>query len=208
MVEHAIDAVRASLLGQELPPVPAMDPYAIEEAGSLGGRYVGDRPIELVAADDRLRLVDADVSVELERRPDEKDVFRVPHPTWDRFPLRVVRDEGGAVMGLVHGPDGFVPEGRRPQAAGEIRNEWTPFPGLYRSNDPWASALVVYARDGRLFAMWPREGEELPLLPLDDGRFAVGEEWQPRRLRFEEIVNGRAAIVWFNGGRWYRAADL
>jgi hypothetical protein len=67
---------------------------------------------------------------------------------------------------------------------------------------------VVYPRDGRLFATWPREGEELPLVPLGNGEFAMGEEWQPRRLRFEEVVNGRAAIVWFNGGRWYHASDV
>jgi D-alanyl-D-alanine carboxypeptidase len=207
VVEHAIDTVRASLLGEELPPVPATDPYAIEEAASLRGRYVGDRRIELVAADDRLRLLDADVSVELERRPDEKDTFCVPHPAWDRFLLRARREERGRVTQLVHGPEGFVPEGREPGEPTRLREEWAPHPGVYRSNDPWANVLVVFERDGSLFAMWPREGEELPLVPLDDGRFAMGEEWQPRRLRFEDIVNGRTAAVWYNGGRWYRESD-
>jgi hypothetical protein len=67
--------------------------------------------------------------------------------------------------------------------------------------------LVVFERAGCLFATWPREGEEHMLIPLDDGSFAVGEEWQPRRLRFEEILDGRASIAWFNGCRWYRAGD-
>jgi D-alanyl-D-alanine carboxypeptidase len=207
VVEHAIDTVRALLLGDAPPPPPAMDPHVIEGTGALEGRYVGPRPIELAADGDRLRLLGDDVSVELERWPDRKDTFCVPHPTWDRFLLRAIRDEAGGVGELVHGPDRFVPEGRTPRGAGELRSEWAPFPGLYRSNDPWASALAVYARDDALFATWPREGEELPLLPLEDGTFAMGEAWQPRRLRFDVVMDGRAAIVWYNGGRWYRAAD-
>ena len=207
VVEHAIDAVRASLLGHELPPLPTVDPHAVEERESLRGSYVGPRAIELVVVGDRLQLVDSDVSVELERWPDGKDVFCVPHPAWDRYLLRALRDEAGAVTELVHGPDRFARQGQESPVPVTVPVEWAPFPGLYRSNDPWASALVVYPRDGRLFATWPREGEELPLIPLEDGGFAMGEEWQPRRLRFEEVVNGRAAIVWFNGGRWYRAAD-
>jgi D-alanyl-D-alanine carboxypeptidase len=207
LVEYAIEVVRASLLGDELPRLPTMDLHAIEEAGSLQGRYLGPRPIELAAAGDRVRLLDAEGSVELERWPDGKDAFCVPHPAWDHFLLRATRDEAGEVTELVHGPDRFVPEGDASRGADGVPAEWEPFPGLYRSNDPWASALRVYARDGRLFATWPREGEELPLLPLEDGTFAMGEEWQPRRLRFDVVMNGLAAVVWFNGGRWYRAAD-
>ncbi len=207
VVEHAIDVVRASLRGGTPPPLPELDPHAIKEAASLAGRYVGARSIELVAQGAGLRLLDGDVSVELERWSDEKDAFCVSHPSWDRFLLRAVRDGAGAVGELVHGPDRFAPEGRELSSPVQLPAERMPFPGLYRSNDPWAIALVVFERAGGLFATWPREGEEHPLIPLDDGSFAVGEEWQPRRLRFEEILDGRAAIVWFNGGRWYRAAE-
>jgi CubicO group peptidase (beta-lactamase class C family) len=207
VVEHAIDAVRASLRGERLPELPRFDLHAIDGAASLEGAYTGDRSIELAALGAGLRLIDGDVSVVLERWPDEKDAFCVPHPSWDGFLLRATRDADGRVTGFVHGPDLFVPEGQEPPPASRLPEEWVTFPAIYRSNDPWASVLTIFERAGRLFAMWPREGEELPLTPLDDGWFAVGEDWQPQRLRFEGFADGRPAIALYNGGRWYRAGD-
>ena len=204
VVGFAIDEVRASLRGEPLPPLPKMDPYAIDDVATLQGRYVGDRSIELVAEGTGLRLLDADLSVNLERWPDGKDAFCVPRPSWDRFLLRALRDSSGRVTELVHGPDRFFPEGRDRPPDAELGEDPARFTGTYRSNDPWANVLVVFERGGGLFAMSPREGEELPLLPLDDGSFVMGEEWQPRRLRFEDVVNGRAVTLWSNGHRWYR----
>lgn len=67
--------------------------------------------------------------------------------------------------------------------------------------------MRVFLRAGRLWLLWPSEGIEEPLDPLDDGSFAVGERWVPRRVRFDEIVEGHAAIATFNGGRWYRSFE-
>jgi hypothetical protein len=78
---------------------------------------------------------------------------------------------------------------------------------VYRSNDPWSPVLRVFLRAGRLWLLWPSEGLEEELDPLEDGSFAVGERWTPRRLRFEEVVEGRATIAVYNGGRWYRSFE-
>jgi hypothetical protein len=204
LVDASLDAVRASLAGKELPATPSFDLGVIEHADSLAGVYAGERSIELVAEESRLRLVEGDVSVVLQRWGDEKDAFCVPHPSWDRFLLRALRDADGTVTELVHGPQRFAPEGRELETSTALPAEWADYPGTYRSNDPWSSVMVVFARAGALWLLWPPEGIETPLLDLGEGTFAVGEEWRPQRLRFEDVVEGRPSIAWYNGGRWYR----
>ena len=204
LVDASLDAVRASLAGKELPPTPSFDPRDIEQASPLAGAYSGERSIELVADATRLRLIEADVSVELQRWGDEKDAFCVPHPSWDRFLLRVLRGADGEVTELVHGPQRFAPPGRDLDMSTVVPPEWADYPGTYRSNDPWASVMVIFSRAGALWLLWPPDGIESPLSDLGDGTFAVGEEWQPQRLRFEDVVEGRPSIAWYNGGRWYR----
>ena len=87
---------------------------------------------------------------------------------------------------------------------------WLAYPGLYRNDDPWAPALRVVLRKGRL-AVWPVETEdgsgEAELTPLEDGWFAAGEPWMPQRIRFDRIVEGRAVLAELDGGRWYRSFE-
>ena len=37
------------------------------------------------------------------------------------------------------------------------------------------------------------------LRPLDDGSFAVGERWVPRRVRFDEVVDEPECVVAYCG---------
>jgi hypothetical protein len=71
--------------------------------------------------------------------------------------------------------------------------------------------LRVVLRKGRLALQFPVElGDEAgdaELRPLEDGWFAVGEPWEPRRIRFDRVVDGKAVVVGFNGGRWYRSFE-
>ena len=208
VVRYALDAVRAALRGE---PVVAMPhppaPTAIGSAPSLAGIYVGYREIELVATDDGLRLRDGAIGVELERWPDADDAFLVPHPARDRYLLRVLRDAEGAVTELVHGPDRFVPAGRALEGETPPPDGWVGREGLYRSNNPWAPTLRIFARGGELWFLAPPDGVEERLTPRDDGSFAVGEPEAPQRLTFLDEIEGVSTVVVFNGGRWYRALD-
>jgi CubicO group peptidase (beta-lactamase class C family) len=94
--------------------------------------------------------------------------------------------------------DGTGPEG------------WRALAGRYRSWNPWAPVLDITARAGRLWARlagdalgWGDTDQEL--VPLDDGRYRVGEPWSPDRLRFEAFVDGRAHRAVLDGAPFARA---
>ena len=211
LTQYAIDVVRATIAGAPITPMPHPPaPTALPRARELAGRYVGPRTIDLEATSDGIRMIDGAVGVALERWPDdeeEAEVYLVPHPALDRYFLRVARDGDGGVREIAHGPDRFAPQGRTLDAAPAHEPSWEAFVGLYRSNDPWAAAMRVFLRAGRLWLMWPEEGPEAPLDPLPDGSFAVGERWQPKRIRFDDVVDGRAVVARYNGGRWYRSFE-
>jgi CubicO group peptidase (beta-lactamase class C family) len=211
LTDHALASVRAAIAGAPVaqmahPPAPTALPKAV----GLEGRYGGSRSIELQRTSDGIRLIDGAVGVSLERWPDDdevQEVYLVPHPALDRFLLTVYRDEDGSVRELAHGPDRFAPEGRTLAPAPAHEPAWEAYVGLYRSNNAWASTMRVFLRAGRLWLQWPVEGPEEPLDPLDDGTFAVGERWVPRRVSFEDVSDARAAIARYNGGRWYRSFE-
>lgn len=211
LVNYGLDVAAAAIAGVELPEVPEMpSANAIPGAASFVGSYEGDGRIRLEPSGEGLRLVEGPLAVQLERWPDKADAFLVPQPIWDKHLLKAVRSENGRVTELTHGARRFVPEGRSLPPADEPEPEWLFYPGLYRSNNPWAPVARVYLCAGRLHLEWPGEftdevdGE---LIPLEGGWFAVDEEWRPQRLRFHDIRAGLATILEFNGGRWYRSFE-
>ncbi len=206
VVGYALDAVRAALRGEPIVAMPHPPaPTEIPNGAALAGTYVGDRAIELVETDAGLRLRDGAIGVELERWPDRDDAFLVPHPARDRYLLRVIRDDDGAVSEIVHGPDRFAPAGRSLGGTTELPSGWRGRAGLFRSNNPWAPTVRIFDRAGELWALFPAYGTEERLTLLEDGSFAVGEPHTPQRLRFSDEVDGVPTTVTFNGGRWYRA---
>jgi CubicO group peptidase (beta-lactamase class C family) len=206
LVRYAIEAVRASVNGMPVASAPHPPaPTELPRADELAGTYAGARTIELERTSDGLRLVDGALGVLLERWPETDGAFAVPHPSRDRFLLRVVRDDAGAVVELTHGADRFAPEGRVLPADEVPDPAWEGLTGLYRSNDPWFPTLRVFQRGGRLWALHPADGVEEPLTPLADGSFsgdAVAQRW-----RFEHVVAGRAMSVWCDGERLYRSFE-
>jgi len=211
LTDHAIDTVRAAIAGAPLVPMPHPPaPTALQRADGLEGAYDGTRRIELRRTDEGLHLVDGAVGVALERWPaedEEAEVYLVPHPALDRYFLRVFRDADGGVRELAHGPDRFAPAGRTLDPGPAHEPAWEAFVGTYRSNNAWDPTMRVFLRAGMLWLQWPVQGPEMPLDPLDDGSFAVGERWAPRRVAFDEVVDGRASIARYNGGRWYRSFE-
>src|SRR5207248_3012545 len=191
LVDYSRDVVSAAVAGGDLPDVPALpSPNAIPGSASLVGAYQGDGRIRLEPSGEGLRLVEGPLGIQLERWPDRSDSFLVPHPAWDRHLLTAARAPEGEVIELRHGARRFAPESRPLSPADEPEPEWLFYPGLYRSNNPWAPVARVYLRAGRLHLDWPGEFSDESdgqLIPLEGGWFAVDEEWRPQRLRFHDI---------------------
>ena len=206
-VDFALDVVGAALAGDALPEVdhpPAAT--LVADAPDYVGRYRGkEHEIEVVANDDGILLRDGVLGVPLERV--EGDIFLIPHPALDGLALSFGRDASGRVVEAFRGNEWFRGERFNAPEPGLHPPEWEAFPGLYRANNPWAPAVRVVLRKGALALIWSWSSTEERLLPLEDGSFAVGEEWQPQRVRFDWIVDGHANVLGFNAARWYRSFE-
>jgi CubicO group peptidase (beta-lactamase class C family) len=212
-VGYALDAVGAAVRGEELPPVTRPpDPVVVEEAAEYAGTYRdGGREVHVVVSGGGLRLRDGDVEAVLEREPlpgarTNRDRFLVVHPDLDRYPIVFYRLDG-RVVAAAHGPALLRRDGRTGSEPVSAPDAGRRLEGVYRSNDPWDPVLRVYSRAGRPFLFSPGDDEEWELSPLEDGWFAAGDPWVPRRLRFDGDVDGRAIVIELGGGRWYRSNE-
>jgi D-alanyl-D-alanine carboxypeptidase len=216
--QYAFDAVRACITDAPLPEAwTPPEPTSIPDVETFVGEYVdpeGGDVLRVQPDSDGLRIVIGEASGRLERdplTPDAGEQFLVVHPDLERFPIRFGRGHDGRVHEAFHGSRWFRGErydGDPPDAAPQ---EWLAYPGLYRNDDPWIPTLRVVLRKGQLALQFPvelsDEAGEAELQPLEDGWFAVGEPWQPRRIRFDRLVEGKAVVAEFNAGRWYRSFE-
>ena len=216
IVNYALDAIRARMT--DAPPPEMWAPpaaTAIPAAAEFSGEYRGEGGATLrVAPDgDGLRIGLGDTSAHLERDPlaEATDLFLVVDPELELFPLRFGRDADGRVVEAFHGNAWFRGEEYAGPEPVEPPAEWLAYPGLYRNDDPWMPTLRVVLRKGTLALQWPvelsDEEGEAELQPLSDGWFAAGAQWEPRRIRFDRLVDGKAVIAEFNGGRWFRSFE-
>jgi D-alanyl-D-alanine carboxypeptidase len=216
LTRAALDAVHACLR-DDPPPEPWSPPAAtsIPDARAFAGDYLseGGDTLSVHVEGDGLSVALGVASARLEHDPlgEPGDTFVIAHPDLELFALRFGRDADGRVVEAFHGNDWFRGDryiGEEPEAPPE---EWKVCPGLYRNDDPWCPTLRVVLRKGRLALQWPvelsDEEGDVELRPLGDGWFAVGEPWEPRRIRFDRIVDGRAVIAEFNGGHWFRSFE-
>ena len=214
LAQYALDLVHDATRGTVL--VAMAHPPASTDVPS-GADYEGvftaedGRTFEVVVEGPSLRYREGPLGVLLERDPlgEVTDTFLLPHPSLDRHALRFGRDAGGAIVEAFHGNHWF----RGPAWAGlepaPHPPGWEAYPGLYRNDDPWSPAMIVSLRKGVLVLEWPLDNEDSSgeLLPLEDGSFAVGETWMPKRIRFERVVDGRTIMAVFNAGRWHRSFE-
>jgi len=205
LAAFALGTVAAAVRGDEPPAEPS---WAAPAAAELAGTYVGtERSLRIELAGGEVMIHAGPLAVPLERIWSDPDELVVPHPALDRYPLRVVREPGGTVAGLAHGPAWFPAEGRAEPDPADHPPAWEAFTGLYRTDSPWTRAYRVYLRRGRLYLLLPVGGDEQELLPLDDGAFAVRDPELPMRVRFTEPVEGQAQTLEFNGMRLTRSFE-
>jgi D-alanyl-D-alanine carboxypeptidase len=210
-VRFALDAVRAVLRGDPLPEAtePESPAHVPDAAGYAGTYHGGGREVQIAAEGEGLVLREGTLEAALQRAG--KDVFLVPHPALDRFHLRFERNAEGRVVVALHGPDRLMADGADVPEPEPHPAAWEVYPGVYRSNNPWIPVMRIVLRAGRLVRLctssW-EEDVELPLAPLPDGSFRVGDEsWRPDRMRFEDLADGRANRLVYDGGSWFRSFE-
>lgn len=200
VAEYALQLLNAVSQDTAFPEPPEITPReVVKNAHELAGNYGA---VALVADGERLVMRTDARQVRL-LTGDDDDAFIVDDPEWDRFPLRVERNESGAPVGLTHGGRWFPRDGVDMPPAEDHPEEWHAFVGHYRSHNPWLSNFRVVLRLGELYWIEP-SGDEEPMSLLGDGCFRVGEEGSPEFIRFDTIVDGEAWRANFSGADYYR----
>ena len=214
LAEYALNVVNeatrgAALVAMRYPPASTDIPNGADYTGT----FTADdgRTFEVAIEGPSLRYREGPVGVLLERDPlgEITDTFLLPHPSLDFHALRFGRDDAGAVVEAFHGGHWFRGSAWKGPEPAPHPAEWEAYPGLYRSDDPWSPVMVVSLRKGVLTLEWPLDNEDSAgeLTPLEDGWFAVGETWMPKRIRFERMVQAKTIMAVFNAGRWHRSFE-
>ncbi len=203
LAPYALRLFRAALAGTALPDVPPpVDPYAVEGADDYVGTYKSEAKGFTIRSDHgRLTLEMGGERVLLEHRPPRG--FIAGHAALELFLLRF-RTSDGQIVEAIHGPDVFVRQGHTGSPAKDAPAAWQSYPGHYRSHNPWYSNFRVVLRQGSLILIYP-DGDEDPLIPLDDRTFRLGEDPQsPEYVRFEALIDGRTHLAELSGGSYSR----
>ena len=196
---YALAVLRAAAEGRALPPPPEPDdPYRVPQAADYAGTYTSPegRKLVLVAEGEQLKLVHGGEAVVLERLA--PDHFFVSHPDFKLFPLSFER-AGDAVTEVSYGGDWYAGERYTGPRTFETPPELRAYAGHYRNENAWEGSFRIVLRKGRLWA-----GGD-PLVPLGPGLFRLGvEEHTPDRIRFDDVVNGRALRAVVSGTEFQR----
>lgn len=196
---YALAVLRAAAEKRPLPPAPEPDdPHQVANAADYAGTYTSPdgRKLALAAEGGLLKLVQGGERMVLERIA--PDVFFVSHPAFERSPLVFERKED-AVAEVSHGGDWYAGERYTGPRTFETPPEWRAYAGHYRNEDPWMGSVRVLLRKGRLWAGGST------LTPLGANLFRFGEEEHAAdRIRFDDVVNGRALRAVINGTEFRR----
>lgn len=207
---YALAAWRAARAGAEPPdPLAALPAESVREAADYAGHFnsPAGAALEFVADGARLSLRRAGGGP-IPLDPAGRDSFYSPDGAVDRYPFVFARDGDGRVVEVAHGAGWYVNSLYDGPRVFETPAAWSAFTGRYRSYSPWFPYFEILIRKGRLLAVTGEGGEtasgETVLVPLGEALFQVGEEITPERLRFTEIVDGRALRAVWSGHPFFR----
>lgn len=204
----ALACVRAEAGDGAPPEIPdPPDPARVADAEAYAGVYDGEAvDVVIEAGAERLTLRTGGRAARLVTT-DEPDTFLVDDPWLDRHAIRFLREEG-IVTGAFWGPE-WLRTGRSAETVEpEHPAEWEASTGRYASWNPWLAGFRVFLRRGVLW-LGPTgdasdvDGERV-LTPLPGGTFRVGAEWSPDRVRFDQMVDGKAQRAVFDAAPFYR----
>jgi D-alanyl-D-alanine carboxypeptidase len=192
IVLYAMRVLRAQSVGEPLPtPPPPPDPAKVARASDYAGTYTGasGSSLSVVAAGDRVYLVDGATRIALYRRG--RDRFWADDPHFAIFLLAFGRDRDGKVVEINYGPRWYANERYRGARAFVYPPRWNALAGRYE-NTFWgepAVTRVVIVKDHLTL-----DGTD-PLEPRADGTFALGDSVvrfdayagnQPQRLTVDD----------------------
>jgi D-alanyl-D-alanine carboxypeptidase len=202
VAKYALDLLRATIDGKDLPPAPGTStlPDQVPNAADFAGTFssADGTKLILVAEGGKLWFTAGTQRVALERAGSDR--FIVKHPDFDLFPLEFARDHS-LVVEAFHGPRWFRNERYAGPKTFDYPKEWEAFAGHYRNDSPWFGSARIFIRKGKLTA------DGTPVTPLGDGLFRVGAEaWSPERLGFGPVVNGRAMRMKVSEVEFYRTS--
>jgi len=202
VARYALDLLRATLDGKDLPPKPAMSPAAdlVQNASDYAGVYASgdEKKLTVVAEGSKLILVHDGKRIALERAG--ANSFIVKHPDFELFTLDFGRSQN-VVVEAFHGAVWYTNERYAGAKKFDYPPAWNAFVGHYRNDSPWFGSARVMLRKGNLIV------DGTPLTPLGDGSFRAGaEDWSPERVSFAHVVDGRALRAKLSGVEFYRTS--
>lgn len=204
VARFALRTLSAWSRGEPLPDIPDPAPLdRVDGAEDFAGTYRSEHgELTLIADAGRLLLANHDEPVPLVRQ--KGDAFVVAHPDFERFTLSFERD-GIHVTRATHGDRWWGNDRYAGPATLERPDGWESVAGHWRSHNPWYSNFRILPRRGSLRFLWGWGEEDWELVPLPDGRFRVGaEEWSPRRIRFDTVIEDMATRAVLDGAPYYR----
>lgn len=199
-----LEYLRDAYLGHRLPDTPPLPDFThIKNPSEYAGIYRSNSHTLIFRAEGyHLVMIAGDDRVILEDRGSDR--FYADHPDWNLFLIQFGRSAGGEVVEATYGPRWFAHEqyiGPEERAASP---EWEIYCGHYRSHNPWETNFRIFQRNGSLYYCSADSNEEV-LIPLQDGSFRIGEEeYIPERLRFDQVVQGKAFRALRSGCPYYR----
>jgi D-alanyl-D-alanine carboxypeptidase len=206
--QYVLRLLRAIQDGDKPLPDYKEDPLAHPVEDYAGTYGCDHRNIILTQQHGQLYLESEDNRIPLEARG--PDVFLVPHPAFDLFPLRFryepnpENEEKTSITAALHGPHVYIPVGVNSSPIPSYPPEWQAYPGHYRSHNPWFTNFRVVLRNGDLILIHP-SGEEEPLHPKERGGFRIGADPRsPEFINFEAIIDGKAMRANLSGGAYCR----
>ena len=196
---YAMSLLRAILDGKELPDFPE---DKVENADDYTGKYrCGEKAFTLSARDQRLYLDFEAATVPL--TPFIPERFIVPHPAFEKFTLRMGR-ENGIITEACWGGERYVRVGFGEETIRAHPPEWEAYPGHYRSHNPWLSNFRIVLCNGALVYIDPM-GEDEPLHQLEPGLFRLSDDpHSPEFIRFEMVIDGKAMRAILSGSSYSR----
>jgi D-alanyl-D-alanine carboxypeptidase len=202
VARYALDLLRATLDGKDLPPMSPPPPAAdfIQNATDYAGTFSSSdgKKLNLVAEGTKLLLLNDGKRIALERVGRES--FLVKHPDFEMFTIDFGREQN-AVIEAFHGADWFTNDHYSGPKTFNYPPEWNAYVGHYRNDSAWFGSARVRLRKGRLTM------DGAPLAPLEGGVFRVGtEDWSPERVSFGRFAEGRAWRMRFSGVDFYRTS--
>lgn len=203
VADYALKCLRSVKLNKPLPPLPPVsEAIPIEEAEAYTGVFKsGGEKLTFTANKDTLVLHYKDARIPLE--PLGPHRFYADHPDFERY-LLYFGSENDQVVEVFHGPHWYINEKYTGPTTFDHPVDWQSYIGHYRCHNPWYSNFRVVARKGSLMLIWP-SGEELQLVPQDEGLFRVGQEpFSPERIRFEAVIHGQALRANLSECNYYR----